>query len=46
MGEFRKFPGMVYIMFSFIPWILYWILSGFGFGFSVLLALIVSIAID
>ena len=36
---------MVYIAFSFIPWILYWILSGFGFGFSVLLALIASITI-
>ena len=41
----RRFLGMVYIAFSFIPWILYWILSGFGFGFSVLLALIASIAI-
>ncbi|MEM1750083.1 MAG: NAD(P)/FAD-dependent oxidoreductase [Desulfurococcaceae archaeon] len=44
MGAVRRFPGMVYIAFSFIPWILYWILSGFGFGFSVLFALIVSMA--
>ena len=36
---------MVYIAFSFIPWILYWILSGFGFRFSVLLTLTASIAI-
>ncbi|MEM2718588.1 MAG: hypothetical protein QXJ13_05035 [Candidatus Bathyarchaeia archaeon] len=45
MGAFRRFPGMVYIAFSFIPWILYWILSGFGFRFSVLLTLTASIAI-
>ncbi|MEM1767678.1 MAG: all-trans-retinol 13,14-reductase, partial [Candidatus Bathyarchaeia archaeon] len=36
---------MVYIAFSFIPWILYWILSGFGFSFSVLLAFTASMAI-
>ncbi|MEM4600076.1 MAG: NAD(P)-binding protein, partial [Candidatus Methanomethylicaceae archaeon] len=41
----RRFPGMVYIAFSFIPWILYWILSGFGFSFSVLLAFTASMAI-
>ncbi|MEM1717778.1 MAG: hypothetical protein QXF49_00320 [Thermosphaera sp.] len=29
---------MVYIVFSFISWILYRVLSGFGFSFSVLLA--------
>ncbi|MEM0085341.1 MAG: NAD(P)/FAD-dependent oxidoreductase [Candidatus Methanomethylicia archaeon] len=45
MGAVRRFPGIVCIVFSFIPWILYWILSGFGFGFSVLLALIVSMVI-
>ncbi|MBE3578247.1 MAG: FAD-dependent oxidoreductase [Limnochordales bacterium] len=27
----RKMPGMVWIFISFVPWILYWVLSGYGF---------------
>jgi len=45
MGVVRRVLGMVYIVFSFIPWILYWVLSGFGFSFGVLLLLIASIII-
>ncbi|MDW8050442.1 MAG: hypothetical protein RMI99_05215 [Nitrososphaerota archaeon] len=34
---------MVYIVVSFIPWIVYWILCGLGFRLGVLLSFIISI---
>ncbi|MCX8170579.1 MAG: NAD(P)/FAD-dependent oxidoreductase [Candidatus Bathyarchaeota archaeon] len=38
-----KIPGTAYIMVSFIPWVIYWVLCGFGFRLSVLLSLITSL---
>lgn len=26
----KKIPGTVWIFIGFIPWILYWVLSGYG----------------
>lgn len=37
-----KILGMIYIMISFIPWIIYWILCGLGFEFGVFVSLIIS----
>lgn len=34
---------MVYIILSFIPWIVYWVLCGLGFGFGIFLSLIISL---
>lgn len=41
--NFKRVPGVVYIVFSFIPWILYWALT--GFVFSIILALVASFII-
>jgi len=38
-------PGQLYILVSFIPWILYWFLTGFAGGFGVVLAFVSSLAI-
>jgi len=41
----RKAPGQLYILVSFIPWILYWVLTGFVGSFGVVLAFVSSLAI-
>jgi all-trans-retinol 13,14-reductase len=41
----RRVPGQLYILLSFIPWILYWVLSGFAGGVGVVAAFVVSIII-
>jgi all-trans-retinol 13,14-reductase len=41
----RRVPGQLYILLSFIPWILYWVLSGFTGGVGVVAAFVVSIII-
>lgn len=38
-----KIPGMVYILFSFIPWIIYWILTGMGSSLGVIFPLLISL---
>ena len=38
-----KIPGMLYILISFIPWIIYWILCSMGNTLGVLIPLIISL---
>ncbi len=38
-------PGSLSILISFIPWIFYWVLSGMGYVFGVIVALLLSTAI-
>ncbi|MEM0348298.1 MAG: FAD-dependent oxidoreductase [Zestosphaera sp.] len=38
----RRIPGMAYIVVSFVPWILYWVLCGLGFKLGVFLSLVMS----
>lgn len=37
-----KLPGMLYILISFVPWILYWTLSGSGAPLGIILGLAMS----
>jgi len=39
----RKIPGMLYILFSFIPWIVYWILCGTGNVLGIVVPLTISL---
>ena len=39
----RKIPGMLYILVSFIPWIVYWILCGMGNKLGVVIPLVISL---
>ncbi len=39
----RKIPGMFYILFSFIPWIVYWVLCGMGYVVGIVFSLIISL---
>jgi len=41
----RRVPGQLYILVSFVPWILYWVLTGFNVVLGVVLALVSSLAI-
>ncbi len=44
-GEYRgsrKVPGMLHILFSFIPWIVYWALSGMGSNLGVVIPLVIA----
>jgi len=43
MGSKRKIPGMLYIVVSFIPWIVYWVLCGRGSAWGVAVALAISL---
>jgi all-trans-retinol 13,14-reductase len=46
MGENnRRVSGQLYILVSFTPWIIYWVLTGFVSGFGVVLAFTSSFAI-
>ncbi|MCC6022483.1 MAG: NAD(P)/FAD-dependent oxidoreductase [Desulfurococcaceae archaeon] len=46
MGENnRRVSGQLYILVSFTPWIIYWVLTGFVGGFGVVLAFTSSFAI-
>ncbi|MEM1810198.1 MAG: hypothetical protein QW324_04995, partial [Thermofilaceae archaeon] len=38
-----KMPGMVYILVSFIPWIIYWVFTGLGLSLGILLSLTASL---
>lgn len=38
----KKIPGMVYILFSFIPWITYWILCGMEINLGLIIPLFIS----
>ena len=38
-----KIPGMVYILISYIPWVIYWVLCGFGNYLGLILPLIISL---
>jgi all-trans-retinol 13,14-reductase len=40
-----RLPGMLYILVSFIPWIVYWILCGFGNPLGITASLIISIVL-
>jgi len=40
-----RLPGMLYILVSFIPWIVYWILCGFGNPLGITVPLIISIVL-
>jgi len=37
-----RVPGMIFILISFIPWIVYWILCGLGLSIGVLISLVIS----
>ncbi len=39
----RKIPGMLHILFSFIPWIVYWILCGTGNVLGIIVPLAISL---
>jgi len=39
----RKIPGMLYILASFIPWILYWVLCGMGSYAGIIIPLAISL---
>ena len=39
----RKIPGMLYILVSFIPWIVYWTLCGTGNKLGVVIPLVISL---
>jgi len=39
----RKIPGMLYILVSFIPWIIYWILCGMGNKLGVAIPLVIAL---
>ncbi len=39
----RKIPGMLYILVSFIPWIVYWILCGMGNVLGIVVPLTISL---
>ena len=36
-------PGMVYILFPFIPWIIYWVFTSLGLSLCILLSLTASL---
>ena len=38
-------PGMMYIMVSFVPWVIYWVLCGMGFSFGVFVSFIFSLVL-
>ncbi|HIH97352.1 MAG TPA: NAD(P)-binding protein [Thermoplasmata archaeon] len=38
----RKIPGMLYILVSFIPWIVYWVLCGMGKPGGILIPFVIS----
>ena len=40
-----RFPGMLYILLSFVPWILYWVLCGIGLRIGILASFIISLLI-
>ena len=39
----RKIPGMLYILVSFIPWIVYWVVCGMGNRLGVAIPLVISL---
>lgn len=39
----RKIPGMAYILVSFIPWIIYWVLCGMGNVIGIFAPLVISL---
>ncbi len=39
----RGMPGMLYMLVSFIPWLLYWVLCGIGSGLGVVMPLVLSL---
>lgn len=39
----RKIPGMLYILVSFIPWIIYWVLCGMGNRLGVIIPFAISL---
>lgn len=41
----RKIPGMLYILVSFVPWIIYWVLCGMGYRLGVIISLLISSAL-
>ena len=40
-----RMPGMVYILLSFVPWIVYWVASGTGSRLGIPAALAISLAL-
>lgn len=41
----RRLPGMLYILLSFVPWILYWVFCGIGLRIGILASLMISLLI-
>jgi all-trans-retinol 13,14-reductase len=39
----RKIPGMLYILVSFVPWIIYWVLCGMGNKLGIIIPLVISL---
>jgi len=44
-GRRPRIPGMVYILLSFIPWVVYWVASGSGSRLGIPAALAISLAL-
>jgi all-trans-retinol 13,14-reductase len=42
-SNMKKIPGMLYILVSFIPWIVYWVMCGTGNRLGVSIALLISL---
>ncbi len=41
----KKMPGMLYILVSFVPWIIYWVLCGMGNKFGIAIPLAISLVL-
>ena len=39
----KRMPGMLYILVSFIPWIIYWVLCGFGSSLGIIIPFVFSV---
>ncbi len=39
----RKIPGMLYILISFVPWIVYWVLCGMGDVLGIIIPLVIAL---
>jgi len=39
----RKIPGMLYLLVSFVPWVVYWVLCGMGNEFGIVISLAISL---
>ncbi|MEN2974866.1 MAG: NAD(P)/FAD-dependent oxidoreductase [Candidatus Caldarchaeales archaeon] len=45
MSKFSRIPGMLFIIISFIPWIIYWTLSSMGYALGIIFSFLISLII-